>query len=125
LLITGARIVGVSSDKDECWFAVRCVFASGWPPDRPTPVYEERITLWLAASAEEAIERAEVEALEYAGTIEESSDSYLGIAQSYRLVDAPANGAEVFSLMRSSALAPDEYLDTFFDTGTERQKTVE
>jgi len=88
-------------------------------------VYEERITLWLAASAEEAIERAEAEAREYAGTIEESPDSYLGIAQSYRLVDAPADGAEVFSLMRSSALEPDEYLDTFFDTGTERQKTVE
>jgi hypothetical protein len=88
-------------------------------------VYEERITLWLAASAEEAIERAEAEAREYARTIEESPDSYLGIAQSYRLVDTPADGAEVFSLMRSSTLEPDEYLDTFFDTGTERQKTVE
>ncbi|HEY3562412.1 MAG TPA: hypothetical protein VGL05_33330 [Kribbella sp.] len=115
----------MSSDNDKCWFAVRCVFAKGWPPHRPTPVYEERITLWLAASAEEAIERAEAEALEYAGSIEESPDSYLGIAQSYRLFDAPADGAEVFSLMRSSALEPDEYLDTFFDTGTERQKIVE
>jgi hypothetical protein len=88
-------------------------------------VYEERITLWLAASAEEAIERAEVEALEYAGSIEESPGTYLGIAQSYRLVDAPADGAEVFSLMRSSTLEPGEYVDAFFDTGTERQETVE
>lgn len=88
-------------------------------------MYEERITLWLTASAEEAIERAEVEALEYAGSIEESPDSYLGIAQSYQLVDAPADGAEVFSLTRSSALGPGEYLDAFFDTGTERQKDVE
>jgi hypothetical protein len=88
-------------------------------------VYEERITLWLAASAEDAIERAEAEALEYAGSIAESPDSYLGIAQSYRLVDAPGDGAEVFSLMRSSALEPTEYLDTFFSTGTERQRTVE
>ncbi|TDW71097.1 hypothetical protein [Kribbella pratensis] len=115
----------MSSDKDACWFAVRCVFASGWPPDRSTPLYEERITLWLAASAEEAIERAEVEAIEYAGAIEESPDTYLGIAQSYRLADTPGDGAEVFSLMRSSVLEPDEYLDAFFDTGTERQKTVE
>ena len=88
-LPTGARIISVSSDKDACWFAVRCVFASGWPPDRSTPVYEERITLWLATSAEEAIERAEVEAIEYAGAIEESPDTYLGIAQSYRLADTP------------------------------------
>jgi hypothetical protein len=121
----GARIVGVSSDKEECWFAVRCVFASGWPPGQLTPVYEERITLWHAASVEEAIERAEVEALEYAGSIEESPDSYLGIAQSYQLVDGPADGAEVFSLMRSSPLEPGEYLDTFFDTGTERQRIME
>jgi len=88
-------------------------------------VYEERITLWLAASAEEAIERAEVEAIEYAGAIEESPDTYLGIAQSYRLADTPGDGAEAFSLMRSSVLETDEYLDAFFDTGTERQKTVE
>ena len=115
----------MSSDKEDCWFAVRCVFASGWPPDRSTPVYEERITLWLAASAEDGIERAEAEALEYAGSIAESPDAYLGIAQSYQLFDAPGDGAEVFSLMRSSALEPDEYLDTFFDTGTERKKAVE
>ena len=114
----------MSNDKDESWFAVRCVFASGWPPDQRTPVYEERITLWRAPSAEVAIERAEAEARKYAGTIEDSSDTYLGLAQSYRLVDSPADGAEVFSLMRSSALDPDEYLGTFFDTGTERQRAV-
>jgi hypothetical protein len=69
--------------------------------------------------------RRRSEALEYAGCIEESPDTYLGIAQSYRLADAPADGAEVFSLMRSSTLEPGEYLDAFFDTGTERQKPVE
>jgi hypothetical protein len=31
----------------------------------------------------------------------------------------------VFSLMRSSTLEPGEYVDAFFDTGTERQETVE
>ncbi|WP_344177249.1 hypothetical protein [Kribbella lupini] len=88
-------------------------------------MYEERITLWRAASAEDAIERAEAEALEYAGSVVESPDSYLGMAQSYQLFDAPGDGAEVFSLMRTSALEPTEYLDTFFDTGAERQRPVE
>lgn len=115
----------MSSDDEEGWYAVRCVFASGWPPGQATPVYEERITLWFAASAEEAIERAEVEAREYAGAIDESQDEYLGLAQSYRLFDTPADGAEVFSLMRTSTLEPDKYLRTFFNTGTERQQSVE
>ncbi|TDD57412.1 hypothetical protein E1263_23870 [Kribbella antibiotica] len=115
----------MSSDEELCWYAVRCVFATGWPLDRAMPVYEERITLWRASSAEEAIERAEAEALVYACSVEESPDTYLGIAQSYRLVEGPGDGAEVFSLMRNSTLEPDKYLDTFFDTGAERQKTVE
>jgi len=32
----------------------------------------------------------------------------------------PSSGAEVFSLVRDSELGTDEYLDSFFDTGTER-----
>lgn len=117
-----ATITAVSSDNTS-WFAVRCVFATGWlPRDEATPIYEERITLWRASSAEEAIERAEIEALEYAGGIDESPDTYLGLAQSYRLVDPPGDGAEVFSLMRESSLAPDDYLGAFFSTGTERQQ---
>lgn len=77
--------------------------------------------MWRASSADVAIARAEAEAVEYADSIDGSSDSYLGIAQSYRLPDPPTDGAEVFSLMRESALEPEEYLDAFFDTGGERQ----
>lgn len=80
--------------------------------------------MWRASSAEVAIARAEAEAVEYAGGIDGTSDTYLGIAQSYRLVDPPTDGAEVFSLMRESALEPEEYLNTFFDTGAERQRSV-
>ena len=104
-------------------FAVRCIFASGWPPRQEESTnYEERVTLWRAASLDEAIARAEVEAREYAATIEDSSDSYLGLAQAYMLVDEPGDGAEVFSLVRRSDLPADEYLDTFFDTGDECQQ---
>jgi hypothetical protein len=52
-------------------------------------------------------------------------DEYLELAQAFRLFDAPANGAEVFSLMRSSPLESDEYLDAFFDTGSERAQVLE
>ena len=46
--------------------------------------------------------------------------AYLDFAQGYLLSDHPAQpGAEVFSLYRDSDLTPDEYLNTYFDTGDE------
>ena len=106
------------------WFAVRCVFRTAWIGDGPDPaeqLYEERITLWQAGSSEEAIALAEQEAAEYA----EDDDEYLELAQAFELYDDPGHGAEVFSLMRTSPLEPDAYLDTFFDTGTERAQVDE
>lgn len=113
------------SSSRPSWYAVRCVFAVGWPPDARGKTYEERVTLWRAGSSEEAIERAEAEALEYAGTIDDSPSTYLELAQSYYLADEPGDGAEVYSLMRDSDLPPEEYLDTFFDTGSERQRAID
>jgi len=114
----------VSEEAGTSWYSVRCVFAAGWPPEAVGETYEERITIWRAGSAEEAIARAEAEALEYAATIEDSPSTYLGCAQCYRLSDELADGAEVFSLMRDSKLGPEDYLDTFFDVGQERQGAV-
>ncbi|MFJ9771435.1 hypothetical protein ACIRVF_09335 [Kitasatospora sp. NPDC101157] len=99
------------------WYAVRCVFrwdASGGP------VYEERLTLWLAGSTDEAIGRAEDEARRYA---DDNGLQYLEFAQSYRLATdgRPGDGDEVFSLLRESRLDGDAYVDRYFDTGQERQ----
>lgn len=106
------------------WFSVRCVFAVGWPPEAAGETYEERITLWRAQSAEEAVTRAQGEALEYAATIEDAPSKYTGLAQCFQLDDEPGDGAEIFSLMRDSKLPADDYLDKFFDTGSERQGTL-
>lgn len=97
------------------WYAVRCVFrtASG------DGLFEERVTLWRADSFDAAVERAEEEAGRYAADL---SMRYLGLAQAYRLADQPGDGAEVFSLLRMIDLDDKAYLDTFFDTGTERQR---
>jgi hypothetical protein len=99
------------------WYAVRCIFGFKSPPEM-AETYEERITLWQAPSDDEAIALAEREAHDYA---DDCDAIYLGLAQSYRLVDQPAQGAEVFSLMRDSPLPPDHYRDAFFNAGTERQ----
>jgi hypothetical protein len=113
----------VTESADRAWYAVRCVFAVGYPPEAAGKTYEERITLWQARSFDEAIERAETEANEYAAAIGDSPSRYIGLAQAYQLFDAPADGAEVFSLMRQSELQPDDYLTRFFDTTSERQQS--
>ncbi|ROP44674.1 hypothetical protein [Pseudokineococcus lusitanus] len=106
------------------WVAVRCIFHSELDG---TGMYEERVTLWRTSSMDEAVERAEAEAHEYAAILSTppaDPTEYVGLAQAYLLSDTPGDGAEVFSLIRGSDLEPEDYLDTFFDTGTERQHDV-
>lgn len=101
------------------WFGVRCVFMLGWPPDTGASHYEERVTLWRAASFDEAIARAEAEATDYAAAIDDRPSEYLGIAQAFALFEDPDDGAEVFSLIRVSALDSADYVARFFATGDE------
>jgi len=96
------------------WFAVRHVIKN-------EDAYEERITVWQAESAKEAIARAESEAAEYAW----EGTKPLSLYQSFELSDAPQDGAEVFSLIRRSELQPDAYLDSFFSTGSELEESID
>ena len=101
------------------WYSVRCVFQ--WNSWEGAP-FEERITLWQAESLQDAIALAEAEATEYAA---DNGVAYLDLAQGYVLGSdtAPSQGSEVFSLLRDSGLAPADYLDAFFDTGSEHAAT--
>jgi len=106
-------------------FSVRTVLR--WPPrpeQRKRYLYEERITLWKAESLDEAIELAEIEAKVYLG----GQTEYLDLLQAFWLSEEftlPHQGVEVFSLLRESDLEPKAYLDTFFDTGFERESHYE
>lgn len=112
------------SDSDQQWYAVRCVFRLSGVVAREAAdasnEYEERVTIWRAATMDEAIERAEREAHSYA---RDGDCEYLGLAQAFWMFDPPADGAEVFSLIRLSALVPDAYVSRFFDTGDEVQRS--
>jgi hypothetical protein len=108
----------VEPERDDRWYAVRSLFRVGAEPET---AYEERITLWQAGSADDALARAATEAAEYA---EFAGATYLAeFGQTYHLADAPPrDGAEVFSLVRDSALPPKPYVDRFFATAQERQQ---
>src|SRR5690349_14837689 len=101
------------------WYCVRTVLKfSG----RHQSIYEERLTLWAVTDFEAAVAAAESDARAYADST--PGCAFVGLAQAYQLPPSPGHGAEVFSLMRDSALAPDAYLTAFFDTGTERQDGI-
>jgi hypothetical protein len=105
----------------EPWYGVRSVIEH--PDEDPTSGehwYEERITLWRAGSIEEALELADAEADHYA---EENDCENTGLVQAFRIASPHVtSGTEVFSLIRGSRLAADDYLDALFDTGNEIQR---
>jgi len=66
--------------------------------------------------------QAEVEAADYAG--DDGTCEVLDLFQAFELFEGPGHGKEIYSLMRQHELAPSEYLDRFFDTGTERTQVA-
>jgi hypothetical protein len=120
----GAHLVSLGMGPDDeataNWYGVRLVFRV---LNYNETMYEERITIWRANSIQEAIQLAEVEAEDYADP-ELKMFEYTGLAQAFKTFipdRAPESGDEIFSLVRGSDLDTAEYLDHFFDSGTERQ----
>jgi len=108
----------------EEWYGVRCLFDHG-PSEMiaGTRMYEERIVLVRGASFTAAIAKAEHNAEQYAQAL--VGVEYIGCAQAYLIADDLfEEGAEVFSLMRSSPLGADDYTARYFSTGTEHQGDV-
>jgi len=105
------------------WYSVRCLFCSARREDMVKQhLYEERITVWRAASFDEAVSLAEDEAHQYA---KDTDSEYIELAQAYHVYPKRlSSGSEVFSLMRESNHSPGKYLDRYFDTGEERQGKV-
>lgn len=102
------------------WYGVRSVYRFEAAVDGHD-VYEERVVLFEADDFDAAIAKAEEEATAYVAALEHGE--VLPLFQSYAVSDDVGEGAELFSLMRTSELEPDDYLDHFFDTGHERQRS--
>jgi len=102
------------------WYGARTVYKHSLKNNTPeSSLYEERIVVLQAQSFNDAIVEAEKEANEYAN--DKSTARYLGYVNVFKLFDDTIeNKTEVYSLMRDSSLDPTDYLNTFFDTGSER-----
>jgi len=99
----------------EPWYSVRALF------EAPAHGYfEERITMWRAESAEQALGKGEAEAREYA---KQHGYTFTGFIESFHLAEAHlSEGTEVFSLLRDSPLESREYISRHLDTGGERRR---
>src|SRR5918996_6556730 len=105
--------------SSEPWYAAKCIFRHANLSREGDHVYEERIVLIRAASFDDALAEAEDEALRYA----DNGVEYMGFIDVYHLsTDELGDGAEVYSLLRSSKLPPADYLNTFHDTGAEHSR---
>jgi len=104
---------------NESWYSVKCLFHHPKLNDRGDDfLYEERITLWKAASFEEAHGFAEKEAHIYA---KENSCIFIKSTDSFHLFDAEIiQGVEIYSTMRGSNLVPELYSKTFCVTERDR-----
>ncbi len=100
------------------WFGVRSVYCSRCVDPEHAFSYEERVLVFLADSFESAIKLAEHESQQYVGTSESIALDYFN---AFEIIDDQIqNGTEVYSLIRDSNLASEEYIDSYFDTGDER-----
>lgn len=104
---------GTDVDDIDRWFGIRSFFHH-----EEIGKYEERTVLMLANSADDAMQKGEVEAVGYA---DEYDTEFLGVVQGYELSrddvtsagEGLVDGVEVFSLMRDATASVDEYLATF------------
>jgi hypothetical protein len=131
LAIQPKRLIKADCHPGRTWYSVRSFVC--FPNCAATPLYEERVVIFLATSFDDALEQAEAEAKAYVADIDgEDLDLYQAFClfgDDARLEDGLgsnsghiASGDEVYSLIRTSYLPPSEYLTHFFDTGAERQQ---
>lgn len=97
------------------WFGARTLFLHKAFPGQ---TYEERINVIQAYSEDDALLKAEEIAKQYA----DESTEFLNYTIVFEMFDDLGDKAEVFSLMRESDLAPEDYIDRYFDTGSERTR---
>ncbi len=101
------------------WFTAKCIFRhQALSKDDLINTYEERIIIIESESFDWAIVKAENEAKKYAAI--EKKCEYINFIDCYKLGKNDfKDKSEIYSLMRSSSLDPDEYISRYYHDGTE------
>ena len=101
---------------NENWYCVRGLFHWRFKESGDTALFEERAILTRAISFDDAIDKAEIEALDYCSV---DSDSNVFIESMHRfsaheiLEKELKNGVELFSKRVQMQISPDQYINRF------------
>jgi hypothetical protein len=105
------------------WFSVKCLFIHrNLSKEAEKDLFEERIILTRAKNNSWAIKKAELEARHYAKI---ENCEYLRYCDCFKIENSVGDNSEIYSLMRSSALEPEDYISRFYDTGNETSQRNE
>jgi hypothetical protein len=105
--------------EKEPWYAVRSLLF-----DKQGGHYEERTVLFNASSPEEAIKLAEEEVAQYCEDLESVESA--GYLDTFHIFGSEiGSGTEIFSLIRTTDMDRDEYIDRFLDSGLEHRTDFE
>lgn len=104
------------------WYSAKCVFRH-LETDIRRQMYEERIILLKADSFDEAFSKAASEAEKYC--TESDNCQYTGFADIFRLYEEKiGDKSEIFSVMRTSDLETDNYLERFYPEESENCESI-
>lgn len=108
-----------SKEETPEWYSAKCIFRhDNTSLKKGGKVYEERVVLLRARSFDEAIELGEQDAKEYAESL--VGVKYMGFISVYYLfAKQMRHKAEVYSIMRENKMSKKQFLDRYYDDGTE------
>jgi hypothetical protein len=104
---------------EQHWYGVKCLIEHGEPSDQAgAHLYEERVVVFRATDFDQAIELAEREVTDYA---RQNDARYLGYCNAFKMDAAVIEkGTEVYSVMREVPLSPRDFIDRYYDDGTDK-----
>lgn len=109
---------------NEPWYAVKCLFLHNDLKHRNGKNnFEERILLVKAKNFDDAIEKAEKEAIEYCEDLDDVE--YLNFCSAYHIAESRIlDLTEIYSLITTSDLDQIEYIKKYYDTGGELTQKI-
>ena len=99
------------------WFSVKGIFRWFFKEDGKTALFEERIIIVKADSFDEALDKAEIEAVKYCEEDPKANYQIESLKKFYAyeiLEEELSEGIEVFSNRREIALDSGSYLERFY-----------
>jgi hypothetical protein len=101
------------------WYSAKCIFRhNNLTGNKKTTAYEERVVILRAHNFDEAMSLGEEEAKAYANSLD--GVEYLNFISVFHLfAKRMRSKTEVYSLMRKNKLSEKQFLDRYYDDGTE------